>query len=1045
MSQLQLTSAEHGWEIGFVPDEPGSASRVISEPDHLVQPGDVLEYEYRPAEGVPADAPRDADGGHAGHPASGVFAATAVAVLPICALSLAEGVLRDQHGVALTAVAQGRSRTLRVDDWNRKVVDLAALVGSTITQLALVVDSALGEAVRGSIRGVRIGPASRGRCAEPGSSGFNPLDLVDTRRGSDSSADRSRGNTVPAAALPAGFALTFPVTDEREDRWPYVYGEPAEQRPFHGLRVGHTATPWLGDYGVLQMLPISQDGVTATFRHEDETARPHIYGVTLSTGATVRAIPTAHGMIGQFGFPSEGAMRLAAFEGALRVEAVDDRRVILTGHSDFASDMLNGAPRVYFWVEVCGPGLFVNDAVGDVIDVHVAQTGEVLVRVGTSLIDVPYAERHAHAEAAEWAAAEQVAADEWARILREFVVYGATDDQRVTLYSSLYRIFLYPSAAEETAPDGRTVHADILAPTRNRSGVPRPGRLSVNNGFWDTYRTLWPAYALFAPERAGALLDGFVSHFVDTDWMPRWSAPHAIDIMVGTSSDIVFADAIVKGVPLTDPTAALRSAIKNATVASDDPAVGRKGLVESAHAGHASAEVAESVAWTLEGALNDFGILVLIERRIAVGETEFDGIDLRALAAWFRSRAAAYALLFDPETRFFRPRVPVGEWPPSAEGFEPREWGGAYTETNAWGMRFSAPHDGHGLAALHGGPRQLRAALDEYFETAEILDPAFEGSYGRRIHEMREARDVRMGMFALSNQPAHHVPFLYAFTDAPHETGPLVREALRRQFLGSERGQGYPGDEDNGEMSAWFVFAALGLYPLAVGTPWYVVTAPLFDEFEVPVAGGRLRVTTSGGGPGRDRIAAVSVDGAPLDGAFVHHEQLLGGCHIHVELTAAPGSWQPGAAPDIGVTPPGQRPRVLTPVPTILRSSWSGAEGLVDGSSRGAVDLPPSAAELVWRSFHEVSVELITFTSDDPLRTPRSWRLDVSDDGETWMRVGGGDLPRFRWPRQTIPVAVDDSSPHRLHRLRLDGPADSRLSQVTLLGADALEATPAAH
>ncbi|MGI8868946.1 MAG: GH92 family glycosyl hydrolase [Mycobacteriales bacterium] len=618
---------------------------------------------------------------------------------------------------------------------------------------------------------------------------------------------------------------------------------------------------------------------------------------------------------------------------------------------------------------------------------------------------------------------------EWAAILGLVEVEGASTDQLTTLYSNLYRLYLYPNIAHEnvgTAERPQYRYASPFRPTEGEHDVVRTGsrivdgKLFVNNGFWDTYRTTWPAYALLTPERAAELLDGFVQHFRDGGWMARWSSPGYADCMVGTSSDIVIADALVKDIALPDVAAAYDSAVKNATVPADDDAVGRKGLSRGIFTGYIDTGTPEGMSWSLESAINDFGLMVASELlRDRLGRDHPRAAEFAANAVYFRSRAVAYRLLFDESVGFFQGRTPSGDFRRSAPEYDPRDWGGDYTETNGWGMAFTAPHDGAGLAALYGGADRLRAKLDAFFAEPENAIEEHKGHYGQVIHEMTEARNVRMGMFGISNQPAHHIPYLYAFAGAPHRTQEIVAESVRRLFLGSEIGQGYPGDEDNGEMSAWWVFGALGIYPVTVGSPTYALTAPAFVKATVHLATGNdILINAPAASPENVYIQSVHVNGHPWDAAYLPHDRLAAGCTIDVALGPKPSTWGAGSPPPSISDADGSRG---LPMRDITRAGTTRAGGdadaLVDDRGERPVDLGPSG----WIS-HEsddaATVRVYTVTaSRDCGAAPSGWILEASADGTAWTELDRVSGAEFRWPRQTRAFLVAEPAAYRHHRL----------------------------
>ncbi|HTN59752.1 MAG TPA: glycoside hydrolase family 92 protein, partial [Protaetiibacter sp.] len=531
----------------------------------------------------------------------------------------------------------------------------------------------------------------------------------------------------------------------------------------------------------------------------------------------------------------------------------------------------------------------------------------VRVELGGSLISSAQAE-YARSEIAGRSIDEvaDAAGAAWEEALGIVDSVSAPSEHRALLAADLYRLFLYPTRHHEDTPDGPRYVSPLertSADTPHVSGRRvRSGRLLTNNGFWDTYRTAWPAFHLLAPARAGELLDGMLEHVREGGWSPRWTAGTSLDAMVGTSLDVIAADAVAAGVSGVDVETAYTGALRNATAASSDARFGRKGTLHALARGYAPASIPESVSWTIEGAINDAGAAVLA-RELARTAGGTRAARLHTDARYLAHRAAAYRSLWDGGTRFFRPRHADGSW--ADEPFDPRVWGGAHTETNAWGSRFPAPHDGVSLSTLFGGEKAFGEALDAYFVEAETAEPRFAGSYGEPIHEMFEARDIRRGMWAVSNQPAHHVPWMYAFSDRPWRTSEILHDAVHRLFRGSRIGQGFPGDEDNGEMSAWHLFAQLGFAPFQPGSGRLLITAPTRPSFSVrPLGAERLDIVVRGHQGGGRHIRSVRWNGAEWTSPTVDVRTLHEGGVWEVELGAEPVPWctpmnaRPFYAPD---------------------------------------------------------------------------------------------------------------------------------------------------
>lgn len=1010
-------------EFVLLPGPPGEETQTIWA-DPVVIPADAeLRWSVCP-EHVP-NAPAEPRAWQ-----SAGFASTGVSV----DLEFADGTrlsslsVVDQYGDGLSPAEQGTGKRLYVDQWNLRRVDLRSVAGREVVAAVLRVERARFSPVRGWLDGPTIAP----RPPEP----RTRLDHVDTRRGSHSSGSTSRGNTFPATARPNGFALVSPVTDASRADWFYNYAQdntPANEPQLEAFAVCRSPTPWLGDFGVLHFFAGttpsgSRSRRAMAYDRAKETARPHLYDVELSTGVHVTLTPTEHATAVRTVFPSG--------TGCLLFDQIDDRGEldlsrakadgVVSGWSDYRSPSAGSSVRVFFTARVDRPVVDARrfeDSVRPSTNGYVAFAGPaegftVEMRLATSLISGEQAMRNLDLELPPSLGFDEVVAEgarAWEERLSVIDIDGS-DDELTTVYSSLYRLSLYPLLASENAgttavPDWQ--YANLFATaTGIRQDAPevRRGRLHIGNGYWDTYRTVWPVYALLYPEVASGLLDGILEQYRAGGWMARWSAPGYTDCMVGTSSDAIFADALLKGVALEDPLVAYDSALRNAMVPSDDPAVGRKGIRAGRFQGHISRATHEGMSWTLENAIADSAVAAMSEelaQRAGPGGPRT--AELRANALYLELRAQWYRNLFDAGTGFFRGRDERGLFAPT-DTFKPSAWGGDYTETNAWGMAFTAPHDPAGLAELHGGPAGLGARLDEFFSTPEHGDLGSSGAYGRIIHEMTEARDVRMGMFGLSNQPAHHIPYLYAYTDRPHRTPEIVHEALGRCFVGSDAGQGYPGDEDNGEMSAWYLFSALGLYPLAPGRPAYVISVPYYRAVDVRMGSGVLQIRRSGSG---SRIVSVKIHGEPWPSLEVPHAVIRRGGLLEIETA--------GEGPALGAVPQpatGPSADICTGPSPLFDDTGADDVALAPGAS---VEVPAPA--LLAAHVYTVSAGL------EPGSTPRTWLLEGLTEEGRWEVLDRQVGVTYRW-RWELRAFAPSSTP--CSRFRFTFPEGGHLSQLEL-------------
>lgn len=996
---------------------------VLREESHVIAPGSTLSYVI-----FPAFAGNDAN------PAAGFGACAAGVDLVFDDGTRLSGTkLADQYGFGAGAREQRESKALIPEQWNIRTIDLTALAGRTVTAIeaAVHVPAELVDAtLEGWIDDVELRTA--GALPER----RRPSEHVLTTRGTHSSGGISRGNTLPATAVPFGFNFLTPCTDARTTQWVYAYHQ-HDVAPgvsaLQALSISHQPSPWMNDYSVLQFMPgtgapdVDPAARALPFRHANEEAAAHRYRVGFDNGLVATAAPTDHAVALRFEYPGEDATLLLDQldnNGSLRIGTGDDGLPVLSGYVDGSEN--STALRMYFYVTADRPVTdsgMLDGGHGDVagwVSFALGADRTVNVKAATSFISIAQARHSLELEIPAGDTVDDVAARAqalWDAKLGAVAVKDASADQLTTLYSNLYRMFLYPNSASEnagTVEEPKWRYASFLKPADAHGAEVtgaqlNPGATYVNNGFWDTYRTEWPALCLLDPEHAGHMLDGFVEHYRDGGWTPRWSAPGYSDCMVGTSSDLVFADAAINGVGNFDLVDAYDSALRNATVPSDESAVGRKGLDVGIFAGYIPSDAThEAMSWSLENAISDDGVAKFSELlRDRAAETDPRRAEYAANAAYFANRARGYQLLFDPAVDFFQGRNSDGAFSHDAGTFDPRVWGHDYTETNAWGMAFSVPQDGAGLAELYGGRVGLEAKLDAYFGTPESARHEFKGSYWDVIHEMTEARNIRMGMFGISNQPAHHAPFMYAFTDSPHKLQAITRESVGRLFTGSEIGQGYPGDEDNGEMSAWYVFSALGFYPLSLASGGFIITAPLYAEAAVTLAtGNTISIKSLNHGADNVYIQALAVNGAPWQSAFIDHATLAAGATLEFVMGAEPSAWgsTPETAPPSLDAPGASRAPAsdLTDAGGTFSASVPGAHLLFNNTSADALSLPDGG----WAAHAfdaPVAVSLYTVTAGPGLT---GWVLEGSANGDDWTVLDDRRGETFRWERQTRPFQV---------------------------------------
>lgn len=966
---------------------------------------------------------------------------------------------RDQHRIGADARAQGDGRVLYPNQWNFVSIELPPQArGKRIAHVELMHDGPQAS-FEGYIDAIEIGPPSRPAQSK------RPSDYVNTLRGTNSNGNFSRGNNVPAVAVPHGFNFWTPVTNASSS-WIYQYQERNNEQNLprlEALALSHEPSPWMGDRQTFQLMPASvshgapsanREARALPFHRANETARAHLYAISFDNGIQAEITPTDHAAMFRFTFPEGRSQLILDNRDNHGSVSIDASSRSFSGWSEVKSRLSTGATRLFFYATVDQPIAESGRLTGEGRDEVTAWIGfdtrsqkQVNLRIATSLISVDQARHNLQLELPPnigFDAVRAAAQAQWDKQLGIIQVDGASSDELTTLYSNLYRLFLYPNSGFEntgTAEHPMYRHASPFSPPTGENSDTQTGarivdgQVYVNNGFWDTYRTAWPAYALLVPWQAGDMIDGFVQQYREGGWIARWSSPGYADLMVGTSSDVAFADAWLKGVRNFDVKAFYQSALRNASVVSPIKGTGRKGLERSIFNGYTDSAVNEGLSWSMDGYINDFAIGNLASALAADGMAG-DAYHAHYAddAAYYRNRALGYVHLFNDDVQFFVGRDAAGGWRYAKQDFNPERWGGDYTETNAWNMAFHAPQDGAGLAALYGGREQLARKLDRFFETPGNFDV---GSYGEVIHEMLEARDVRMGQYGHSNQPSHHIIYMYDVAGEPWKTQDKIRDALTRLYVGSEIGQGYPGDEDNGEMSAWWIFSAAGFYPLRMGAPEYVIGAPYFPRMDIQLESGSHIVIRAPKVSDANRyVQALRINGKPWDSLTIPHALLAEGATLDFDMGPKPSRW--GTSPD---ALPNSITREGKPAPMVdltdghvgrLESNLA-ADALFDNTSDTEVALPAGESTITWHAPGKATVAMYTLTSCATLAAPSQWVLEASADGNAWTVLDQRSGETFPWPRQTRAFAVKQPAAYAHYRLRVTGDKTG-WAEIELLG-----------
>ncbi|XBH20901.1 GH92 family glycosyl hydrolase [Jonesiaceae bacterium BS-20] len=941
----------------------------------------------------------------------------------------ADPLVTDAYGYAANASAQGQGNILWPDQWNSVTVDLGKFSGKSVKKVLVSYEQPGAPAntpVLGYIDDISIDQAEELDTSD------GLISYVDTRRGTNSTGGFSRGNNIPAAAWPNGFNFITPMTnaDNHSTIYHYQKENNASNLPgLSGIGFSHQPSIWMGDRNQLAVLPANGDSPSSSikerrlpFQHENETARPDHYAVRFENNLTTSVTPTDHGAIYKFGFTGDtGSVIVDKVDGSSALTIAEDGTVsgTVSGGSGYP-----GRTQMFVYGEFdTVPSKAGATTVGNrnssarFAAFDTSTDKEVELRIASSFISQEQAKKNfgLELEGVSYDSALTAVQKAWNDRLSVVTdVKGATDAELVTLYSSLYRLNLYPNSQFEntgtvTQPDYK--YASPVSATdggsasdANRKAKIVDGKMYVNNGFWDTYRTAWPAYAFLYPEQSEELVDGFIEQYREGGWVARWSSPGYADLMTGTSSDVAFAEAYLAGA-LSNSLAleAYNAALKNATVLPESNAVGRKGLDRSIFLGFTHKDTHESASWGLEGFINDFGIAQMAQALAEDPETPAERkAQLLEEAEYFEARSTHYTEMYNPEAGVFTARSADGTWP-EGKDFNKKAWGGAFTEASGWTFAFHAPHDVDGLSALYGGRQGLLDEMNEFLTTPERAD--YSG-----IHEAREARDVRLGMLGMSNQIAHHIPYIPAAAGDPTLTQELVREIQQRLFAGSDIGQGYAGDEDNGEFSAWFIFSALGFYPLEVGSGNYTVGSPLFDSATLNINGKSLKINAPGAGvQNKIYVDGVTINGKQIDDVTFDGSLIRAGGTLDFKMSDTPSKW---GAKDLNEK---------LEVPTTLVDAFKPGFGaitaadstnisaLVDDNMRSNVVFDENSTEITWKSAsgpvfaHQYTV---TSTTGPGVGTPESWILQGSTDGVNWTELDKRSGQEFKFNTQTRPFTV---------------------------------------
>ncbi|MBI9032881.1 MAG: GH92 family glycosyl hydrolase, partial [Bacteroidales bacterium] len=716
---------------------------------------------------------------------------------------------------------------------------------------------------------------------------YDPVDYVNPLVGTQSTYDLSNGNTYPAIALPWGMNFWTPQTGNWTG-WVYQY----QKESIRGILQIHQPSPWIGNYGAFSLFPtngaliIDEEKRASEFNHNNEVVTPYFYSVLLDRyKITTEVVPTERAAIFRFTFPENESSNILidGIGGGSSVKIIPEKNKLI----GYTKNNNGGVPEnftnyfvVQFDQQIEGYGLWQDGALieGDqaigehsVGYVHFkTHAGETIqARVASSFISIEQAELNLSREIGndDFEQLKQQAKDIWNTELNKVKVHGGTIEQKQNFYTALYRTLLFPRKFYEVDSAENIIHYSPY------DGLIHDGYMFTDNGFWDTFRAVFPFFYLMYPEQTNHIMQGLVNTYNESGWLPEWASPGHRDCMVGSNSASVIAGAYLNGSTDFDIETAYEAILKNTMEEGPLESVGRAGGKQYNQLGFVPCDdgVNESVARTLEYAYDDFAILQLAK---ALKKPD-------AEIRLFEERSGFYKNVFDPSVGFMRGKRQDGSW---LKPFNEYSWGGVFTEGSSWHYSWSVFHDPVGLKSLMGGEQAFGDKLDAIFTSPAEAEYSY---YGFEIHEITEMKRLNMGQYAHGNQPIQHALYLYNWTTQAWKSQMKLRRVMDELYHPTP--DGLCGDEDNGQTSAWYVFSAMGMYPVNPVSGEYVFGSPLFDLVELKLENGKsFQIKAINNSPENVYIKSVRLNGHEYDGNFISATNIRAGGELSFDMSASP-------------------------------------------------------------------------------------------------------------------------------------------------------------
>ena len=715
----------------------------------------------------------------------------------------------------------------------------------------------------------------------------NPVDYVSTLVGTQSKFELSTGNTYPATALPWGMNFWTPQTGKMGDGWAYTY----DADKIRGFKQTHQPSPWMNDYGQFAIMPITgglvfdQDRRASWFSHKAEVAKPYYYKVYLADhDVTTELAPTERAAMFRFTYPEtkNAYVIVDAFDKGSYVKIIPEENKII-GYSTKNSGGVPENFKNYFVIQFDKPFTFVstvseNNILPNETEAKGNHTGAVIgfatkkgeivhARVASSFISPEQAELNLK-ELGKNSFDQLVTngREVWNREMSKIEVEDDNIDNLRTFYSCLYRSMLFPRSFYEIDAKGQVMHYSPY------NGEVRPGYMFTDTGFWDTFRCLFPFLNLMYPSMNLKMQEGLVNAYKESGFLPEWASPGHRDCMVGNNSASVVTDAYIKGLRGYDIETLWEALKHGANAHLRGTASGRLGYESYNQLGYVANNIGigQNVARTLEYAYNDWAIYTL-GKKLGKPESEID---------IYKKRALNYKNVYHPERKLMVGKDNKGVFNPN---FDAVDWSGEFCEGNSWHWSFCVFHDPQGLIDLMGGKKEFNTMMDSVFVIPGKLGMESRGM----IHEMREMQVMNMGQYAHGNQPIQHMVYLYNYSREPWKAQYWIREIMNKLYTAGP--DGYCGDEDNGQTSAWYVFSALGFYPVCPGTDEYIIGTPLFKSAKLHLENGKTITIKADNNQLDNRyIKEMKINGKSNSRNYLTHDQLIKGANIQFQMSPVP-------------------------------------------------------------------------------------------------------------------------------------------------------------